>query len=266
MPRPRSSAGQPRTPRPPKPGTPELCHACRARGESLSLGECRHILTRPAPRRGAEVKGRGGRPKEIDSSGRYCPNPRCEYFAIMDAAIHAIVADGHLGKDGSIQNWQCQACGGHASDRFGTFLYRVKKPGMVMAQTLTSVSHGQGIRATALSQGVNKDTVLAGWMRLGERAPVLWDEIAQGKVRVGAVQGDELHTLIKKRGHHLTELEAQVGEVGGCSGCGRRWTRCISCCWSRKWGHAPVTWRVWWCMRYASGWRRAVCRRSAATV
>ena len=94
MPRPRSSAGQPRTPRLPKPGTPELCPACRARGESLSLGECRHILTRPAPRRGAEVKGRGGRPKEIDSSGRYCPNPRCEYFAIMDAAIYAIVADG----------------------------------------------------------------------------------------------------------------------------------------------------------------------------
>jgi len=104
--------------------------------------------------------------------------------------------------------------GGHASDRYGTFLYRLKKPEKVIAQTLTSVSQGQGIRATALSQGVNKDTVLAWWLRLGERAPVLWDEIAQGKVRVGAVQLDELHTLIKKRGHHLTELEAQVGEVG----------------------------------------------------
>jgi hypothetical protein len=84
----------------------------------------------------------------------------------------------------------------------------------VIAQTLTSVSQGQGIRATALSQGVNKDTMLAWWMRLGERAPVLWDEIAQGKVRVEAVQPDELHTLIKKRGNHLTELEAQVGKVG----------------------------------------------------
>jgi IS1 family transposase len=65
-----------------------------------------------------------------------------------------------------------------------------------------------------LSQGVNKDTVLAWWLRLGERAPVLWQEIAQGQVRVGAVQLDELHTLIKKRGNHLTELEAQVGELG----------------------------------------------------
>ena len=60
---------------------------------------------------------------------------------------------------------------------------------------------------------MNKDTVLAWWMRLGECAPVLWNEIAQGKVRVGAVQWDELHTLIKKRGHHLTDL-AQVGEAG----------------------------------------------------
>jgi hypothetical protein len=131
----------------------------------------------------------------------------------MDAAMHAIVAEGHHGQDGSIQNWQCQACGGHASDRYGTFLYRLKKPETVMAQTLTSVSQG-GIRATALSQGVNKDTVLAWWLRLGEHAPVWWDEIAQGKVRVGAVQLDELHTLIRKRGNHLTEVEAQVGEVG----------------------------------------------------
>jgi hypothetical protein len=96
----------------------------------------------------------------------------------------------------------------------GTFLYRLKKPEKVMAQTLTSVSQGQGIRATALSQGVNKGTVLAWWTGLGERAPVLWQEIAQGQVRVGAVQLDELHTLIKKRGNHLTELEAQVCELG----------------------------------------------------
>ena len=51
-----------------------------------------------------------------------------------------------------------------------------------------------------MSQGVNKDPVLARRLRLGERAPVLWQEIAQGQVRVGAVRLDELHTLIKKRG------------------------------------------------------------------
>ena len=214
MPHPCANAGPPRTPRPPKPGTPELCPACRAKGEPLSLGESLHVLTRPAPRPWSAVKGRGGRPKERDSRGRYCPNPRCAYFAITDAAIHALVAEGHLGPDGSIQNWQCQACGQHASDRFGTFLYRLKKPVQVITQTLTSVSQGQGIRATASSQGVNKDTVLAWWLRLGERAPVLWQEVAQGKVQVGAVQLDELHTLIKKRASLLTELEAQVGEVG----------------------------------------------------
>jgi hypothetical protein len=36
-----------------------------------------------------------------------------------------------------------------------------------------------------LSQGVNQDTVLAWWLWLGERAPVLWNEIAQGRARVG---------------------------------------------------------------------------------
>ncbi len=56
---------------------------------------------------------------------------------------------------------------GHASDRLGAFLYRLKKPGKVIAQMLTSVSQGQGMRATAW------------WLRLGERAPVLWQEIAR---------------------------------------------------------------------------------------
>jgi hypothetical protein len=69
---------------------------------------------------------------------------------------------------------------GHASDHFRTFLYRLKKPVQVITQTLASVSQGQGIQATALSQGVNKDTVLAWRLCLGERPPVLWNEIAQG--------------------------------------------------------------------------------------
>ncbi len=102
---------------------------------------------------------------------------------------------------------------GHASDHLGTFLYRLKKPLKVIGQTLTSVSQGQGIQATALSQGVNKDTVLAWWMRLGEHAPLLWNEVAQGQVRVGAVQFDELHTLIKKRACHLSELGTQLGNL-----------------------------------------------------
>ncbi len=160
------------------------------------------------------MKGRRGRPKAIDSSRRYCPNPRCQYFAITDSTIHAIVADGHHGKDGSIQNRQCQACHGHASDCYGTFLYRLKKPGGVIARTLTSVRHGQGIHATTLSQGVNKDTVLAWWMHLGKRAPILRNEIAQGKVCVGAIQFDELRTLIQKCACHLSELETQLGDLG----------------------------------------------------
>ena len=120
---------------PPKPGTLEDCPACRARGEPLSVGEFLHVLTRAVPRSWSEVEGRGGRSKEIDSSGCYYPNPHRAYFAIPDAGVHAIVVDGHLGQDGSIQNWRCQACGGHASDSFGTFLYRLKKPVQVMAQT-----------------------------------------------------------------------------------------------------------------------------------
>ena len=136
--RPRSSACPPRTPRPPPCGTGHagaVSRVSRQGGVPVSGRVPAHLgAASPAPvgggegaRGAAERKGQRRTLRPIQAA-KGCPNPRCAYFAITDAAIHALVADGHHGQDGSIQNWQCQACGQHASDRFGTFLYRLKKP------------------------------------------------------------------------------------------------------------------------------------------
>jgi hypothetical protein len=99
VPLPRPSSSRARVAQPPKPGTPELCPACRARGEPLSVGECLHVLTRAVPRTWSEVKRRGGRRKKLTVAGASAESVAS--IVIMDAAIHAIVADEHLGQDGS---------------------------------------------------------------------------------------------------------------------------------------------------------------------
>jgi len=204
-----------RSPKPPKPGNPDLCPLCKEdAAQHLSLRQCLYILTRPQPAPWSQVKGRGGRRKSIDSQGVYCTNPLCAYFAIADSHIHAIVADGHHGKDNSIQNWQCQACGHHVTDRYGSFLYRLKKPLLIISNTLAALNDGQSVRAAARSHSVNKDTAHAWYLRFGQRAPALWLLIAQANIRVGAIQLDELYTMVKKKNCHLSELEHRLGTLG----------------------------------------------------
>jgi transposase-like protein len=213
--------------KPLKPGTPELCPDCRE-VVYLSLEQCLDLLARPTPPPWSQVKGPGGPPKRLDSTGLYCTQLQCPYFGITDSAIHALVGDGHYDTAaGPRQNWVCACCGQHVSDTYGTFLYRLHLPAELITRTLTSLCRGQGIRAAAETHGLDKNTVQAWWVRFGVRAPALWQEIAQGRVLVDVVQLDELardpgdrkmrdpgHTLVRKKTCHLGELEAQLGEWG----------------------------------------------------
>ena len=45
-----------------------------------------------------ERKSRRGRPKITDTAGHACLNPLCDYFAVGDPAIHALVSNGRRGK------------------------------------------------------------------------------------------------------------------------------------------------------------------------
>jgi hypothetical protein len=46
----------------------------------------------------SERNSRCGRPKTSDTSGHACLNLNCDYFAIADPAIHALVSNGRRGK------------------------------------------------------------------------------------------------------------------------------------------------------------------------
>jgi transposase-like protein len=142
---------------------------------------------------------------------RYYANPRCEYFSVSAPALHALVADG---KRKGVQMWQCQACQHHVCDSCGTFLCGKKKAPETIRAVLSDLCHGHGIRQTAHDHGVNKNTVVAWLTQFGERAPLLWQLLAEGKLHVATIQLDELKTFVHKKGRLLSTEEKALGEVG----------------------------------------------------
>jgi len=89
-----------------RPRTPLDCPACR-----LSCIPSPGMKPAPAPvRPWSEVKSRRGAPKRIPTEGFACPNPRCPYFGITDASIHALVGDGTHGRAEQIQTFRGPAC------------------------------------------------------------------------------------------------------------------------------------------------------------
>jgi len=44
-------------------------------------------------------KGKGGRPKQSRTEGPACLEPDCYYYGITDQTIHALVANGSLGRE-----------------------------------------------------------------------------------------------------------------------------------------------------------------------
>lgn len=75
----------------------------------------------------SERKSRGCRPKTVDTRGHACLNLKCDYFAIANPTIHALVSTGRRGKQ-RIRYLTCQACGSCRTSRYGTPLYYLKTP------------------------------------------------------------------------------------------------------------------------------------------
>src|SRR5947209_1212738 len=76
------------------PHSPQECPVCRAaHGECESQDKC-------SVEAWAKRKSRRGRPKQVNTAGYGCPNPKCTYYGITDAGLHALVGDGqHHGAD-----------------------------------------------------------------------------------------------------------------------------------------------------------------------
>jgi hypothetical protein len=98
--------------RPFRPQPPAACPRCGQTSASDASGTA--SVSPPPPWR--ERKSRRGAPKRVPTDGSACTNPACLYAAITGAAVHALVAAGHHGRD-HLQDVRCQACGCRVSAR-----------------------------------------------------------------------------------------------------------------------------------------------------
>jgi hypothetical protein len=89
-----------------------------------------------------EGKSWRGAPKRIITEGFACPNPRCAFYEIADAYIHALVGVGKHGQAERIQTFRCQACQGTFTARRYTPLYRLKTPSQEVAVVLSALVEG----------------------------------------------------------------------------------------------------------------------------
>jgi hypothetical protein len=128
-------------PRPLKPKTGAACPHCQVeQGAVVDEGSA---AAQPRPWR--EGQSRRGRKKASVTEGYAGDNAQCPYSGITDPAVHALVADGHHGKYGSIQDLKCQACGHKFTVRRHTVLYRLKTHSARVAEALTFLAEGVAV-------------------------------------------------------------------------------------------------------------------------
>jgi len=120
---------------------------------------------------------------------------------VTDAAVHALVGDGHHGRD-HIQTFRCQACGTKVSARRDTALYRLTTPAVQISQVLTALAEGLDQRAASRVFGHSAHT-LARWLtRSGEHGERLHARQFRG-LHLPHVQLDELRTRLRDQAHVL---------------------------------------------------------------
>jgi len=132
--------------------------------------------SKPAPvRPWREVKSRRGAPKRVNTAGFACPNPKCPYFGITDAHIHALVGDGKHGQAERIQTFRCQACHTTFTARRHTPLYRLKPPSQQVAIVLSALVGGLDASAAERVFGYRHATIKTWLTRAGRHAELFHD-------------------------------------------------------------------------------------------
>jgi transposase-like protein len=152
-PRRRRSVPLPRVLRRWRPRTPDDCAHCRL---AATAGTAPPL---PSVRPWREGRSRRGAPRRFPTQGYACRRPNCPYEGITDAAVHALVADGHHGRTDRIQDFRCQACGSKVTARWGTALYQLKTPPTRVGEVLSALAEGLGIGAAVRVFGHSETTI-----------------------------------------------------------------------------------------------------------
>jgi IS1 family transposase/transposase-like protein len=184
-----NSAAQLHGPRPLKPRPPSDCADCRS---ALPTATPPQPTTTPY----AQQKSRRGRKKQSETEGHACPHPDCQQFRNTDAATHALVANGHHGKNQPVEDLKCQLCGTKITIRRNTPLFRLKTPPQKVALVLALVAEGLTVAAASFVFGIREATIATWLTRAGLHAQALHAQRLQ-HLQLNLIQFDELRASLR---------------------------------------------------------------------
>jgi hypothetical protein len=141
-----------------------------------------------------------GRPRQVDPSSHFCPQPHCAYWGWL--GLGNITSNGHP-SGGLWRQLHCTGGGGYFQETHGTPLHGKRVPVDVLVWAVGALAEGLGIRAVARGFEVDPHTVWQWLVEVADHAAT-FSRYFLHDVRVMQVQLDELFALLSA---------VQAGEV-----------------------------------------------------
>ena len=133
-----------------------------------------------------------GRPRQVDTSSHFCPQPPCAYRGWM--GLGNISANGHP-NGGPWRQLYCTACDSYFQETHGTPLHGKRVAPEKLVWAVGALAEGLGSRAVARVFEVDPNTVLQWLVEVADHAAAFTQYFLHD-VRVTQVQRDELFALL----------------------------------------------------------------------
>jgi transposase-like protein/IS1 family transposase len=133
-----------------------------------------------------------GRPRQVDTTKQFCPQPRCAYYGWMGRGN--IRANGYP-NGGRWRQFQCLGCKTYFLETHGTPLHGKRVAPEVVVWAVGALAEGLGIRAVARVFAVDPNTVLQWLTEVADQAAACLRYFLHD-MQVTQVQLDELFALL----------------------------------------------------------------------
>src|SRR6266487_3627395 len=146
-----------------------------------------------------------GRPRHVDTSQQFCPNPDCTYRGRV--GLGNLRAIGHP-NGGPWRQLSCSQCEGYGLETHGTPFHGKRVAPDLLVWAVGALAEGLGIRAVARVFEVDPNTVLQWLVETADHLKA-FSQYFLHDVRVTQVQLDELFALLSAvKAGELSEAEA----------------------------------------------------------
>jgi transposase-like protein/IS1 family transposase len=133
-----------------------------------------------------------GRPRQVDTSGQFCPTPHCLYYGWVGRGN--LRANGYP-NGGRWRQFQCRSCRKYFLETSGTPLQGKRVPPEVLVWAVTAVAEGLGIRAVARVFALDPNTILQWLVEVADQATAVSRHFLHD-VQGTQVQLDELFAVL----------------------------------------------------------------------